>query len=240
MHELFCNGWRSRMIIASFLISCFIVFKRGLLGCNRCGSFLCRNRLDCILRIVVVFYSHAIIILVRVIVVITIIWWRLFFIVRQLQCCGNCIRIIIIIIAVYVVRRWSSYVLHTLCRPHVDLEMRLRNENGIGGFRVASATSADDDRLQHTTSVQMCLSHQGILLSNNVESKLKVTILIAFDSVECVIFVFCNWYLRKPDDRPVYRTYFSELFVFVICCHASNALSSLSYMMTKWGCHLIA
>ena len=51
-----------------------------------------------------------------------------------------------------------------------------------------------------------------------------MTTSIGFDSVECIIFVFCNWYLRKPDDQPVYRTYFSELFVFVKCCHASNAL----------------
>ena len=54
--------------------------------------------------------------------------------------------------------------------------------------------------------------------------RLEKTTSIAFDSVECVIFVFCNWYLRKPDDRPVYRTYFSELLVFVKCKHVSNAL----------------
>ena len=75
-----------------------------------------------------------------------------------------------------------------LCGPHVDLGMQLRNENGIGDFCGASVTSADDDRLQHTSSVQTCVSHKGILLSNNFESKLKMTTSIALDSVECVIF----------------------------------------------------
>ena len=70
----------------------------------------------------------------------------------------------------------------------------------------------------------MCVSLQGILLSNKLESKHKMTTLIAFDSVEYVIFVSWNWYLRKPDDRPVYKTYFSELLVFVKCMHTQGTL----------------
>ena len=91
-----------------------------------------------------------------------------------------------------------------------------------------------------------CTYFQTILKVNSRRLLwLQKNTLIAFDSVECIFFVFRNCYLRKPEDRLVYKTNYSKLFVFVKnvrikgtpldpCCGAFNAWNEFKSEKSSW------